>query len=68
MAPVSGSLKVIAREVMISLGLMTGAELEQRAEGMHPSSSLPESDTSTVADVYLLIQSVPSTIEGGIYL
>ena len=64
MAPVSGSLKVIALDVMISLGLMTGAELEQRVDVMHPRPSLPESDTSTAADVYLLMQSVPSTIKG----
>ena len=69
MAPVSGSLNVIALDVMISLGLMTGAELEQRVDVMHPRPSLPESDTSIAADVYLLMQSVPSTIKvGGRYL
>ena len=62
MAPVSGSLNVIALDVMISLGLMTGAQLEHTGDVL-PRPSLPESDTSMLVEPSLLMESVASAIK-----
>ena len=54
---------MIARDVMISLGLMTGAELEHSGDVTLPRPSFPESETSMLAEASLLMESAASEIK-----